>query len=77
MDPTAPLTRERVTGIDRVIAGHDARKRVEERENMWSIDTGTAFPAMNWLTLARIDVDPPEVERRSRWSTADWRGRGA
>ena len=35
---------------------------VEQRENMWSIDTGAGFPAMNRLTLARIDVDPPEIE---------------
>ena len=29
---------------------------------MWCIDTGAGFPAMNRLTLARIDVDPPEIE---------------
>ena len=51
-----------VVGIDRVIAGHDARKEVERRANMWRIDTGAGFPAMNRLTLARIDVDPPEIE---------------
>ena len=55
-------TGRRVTGIDRVIAGHDARKQVEQRENMWNIDTGAGFPAMNRLTLARIDVDPPVIE---------------
>ena len=55
-------TGRRVTGIDRVIAGHDARKQVEQRENMWNIDTGAGFPAMNRLTLARIDVDPPAIE---------------
>ena len=55
-------TGNRVTGIDRVIAGHDARKQIEKRENMWSIDTGAGFPAMNRLSLARIDVDPPEIE---------------
>ena len=55
-------TGRRVTGIDRVIAGHDARKQVEQRENTWSIDTGAGFPAMNRLSLARIDVDPPEIE---------------
>ena len=55
-------TGNRVTGIDRVIAGHDARKEVERRANVWSIDTGAGFPAINRLTLARIDVDPPEME---------------
>ena len=55
-------TGKQVTGIDRVIAGHDARKQVEQRENLWCIDTGAGFPAMNRLSLARIDVDPPEIE---------------
>ena len=55
-------TGNRVTGVDRVIAGHDARKEIEIRENLWSIDTGAGFPAMNRLSLARIDVDPPEIE---------------
>ena len=56
-----PTGRE-VTGIDRVIAGHDAAKQVGRRANTWCIDTGAGFPAMNRLTLARIDVDPPEIE---------------
>ena len=51
-----------VTGIDRVFAGHDAREQVEQRGNTWCIDTGAGFPAMNRLTLARIDVDPPEIK---------------
>ena len=51
-----------VAGIDRVIAGHDSRKELERRANMWCIDTGAGFPAMNRLSLARIDVDPPEIE---------------
>ena len=55
-------TGKRVTGIDRVIAGHDAHKQVEQRENTWNIDTGAGFPAMNQLSLARVDVDPPEIE---------------
>ena len=55
-------TGNQVAGIDRVIAGHDARKQVEQRENLWCIDTGAGFPAMNRLSLARIDVDPPEIE---------------
>ena len=50
------------TGIDRVFAGHDARELVEQRGNTWCIDTGAGFPAMIRLTLARIDVDPPEIE---------------
>ena len=45
-----------------MFAGHDPRKHVEGRANTWSIDTGAGFPAMNRLTLARIDVDPPEFE---------------
>ena len=55
-------TGKQVTGIDRVIAGHDARKEIHRRANMWWIDTGAGFPAMNRLSLARIDVDPPEIE---------------
>ena len=51
-----------VTGIDRVFAGHDAREQVEQRGNTWHIDTGAGFPAINRLTLARIDVDPPEIK---------------
>ena len=55
-------TGDEVGGIDRVITGHDARKQVERRGNTWCIDTGAGFPAMNRLTLARIDVDPPGIE---------------
>ena len=55
-------TGKKVTGIDLVFAGHDAREQVERRANMWCIDTGAGFPGMNRLTLARIDVDPPEIE---------------
>ena len=51
-----------VVGIDRVIAGHDARKEIERRANMWYIDTGVGFREINRLTLARIDVGPPEIE---------------
>ena len=51
-----------VEGIDRVMVGHDTCKQVERRGNLWCIDTGAGFPAMNRLTLARIDVDPPEFE---------------
>ena len=55
-------TGNEVTGIDRVFAGHEARERSVQLGNTWSIDTGAGFPAMNRLTLARIDVDPPEIE---------------
>ena len=55
-------TGKQVAGIDRVIAGHDARKEVVRQANMWCIDTGAGFPAMNRLSLARIDVDPPQSE---------------
>ena len=55
-------TGKQVAGIDRVIAGHDARKEIERSANLWCIDTGAGFPAMNRLSLARIDVDPPEIE---------------
>ena len=51
-----------VTGIDRVFAGHDAREQAEHYGNTWCIDTGAGFPAMNRLSLARIDVDPPQIE---------------
>ena len=55
-------TGEEIVGIDHVIAGHDPRERAERHGNLWCIDTGAGFPAMNRLTLARIDVDPPEFE---------------
>ena len=55
-------TGKEVTGIDCVIAGHDAGKHVRRRANTWCIDTGAGFPTMNRLTLARIDVEPPEIE---------------
>ena len=55
-------TGNEIAGIDRVISGHDARRDVERRANTWCIDTGAGFPAMNLLTLARIDVEPPEIE---------------
>ena len=49
-----------VIGIDRVFAGHDARKQVERLGNTWCIDTGAGFPGMNRLTLARLDTEAPE-----------------
>ena len=49
-------------GHRRVFTGHDPHKQVERRANTWSIDTGAGFPAMNRLSLARIDVDPPTSE---------------
>ena len=55
-------TGKEIVGIDHVIAGHDPRERAERHGNLWCIDTGAGFPAMNRLTLARIDVDPPEFE---------------
>ena len=55
-------TGRKVTGIDRVVSGHDARRQAERRANTWCINTGAGFPAMNRLTLARIDVDPPDIE---------------
>ena len=61
-DKRAGPTGNQVEGIDRVIAGHDPCKQVERRGNVWCIDTGAGFPTMNRLTLARIDVDPPEFE---------------
>ena len=57
----APTGNE-VAGIDRVIAGHDARNEIERRANLWCIDTGAGFPGINRLTLARIDVDLPKIE---------------
>ena len=51
-----------VTGIDRVIAGHEPREEFEQRGNTWCIDTGAGIPAMNRLTLARFDTDPAEFE---------------
>ena len=61
-DKRAGPTGNQVEGIDRVIAGHDPCKQVERRGNVWCIDSSAGFPAMNRLTLARIDVDPPEFE---------------
>ena len=61
-DKRAGPTGNQVVGVDCVIAGHDPTKRVERRANMWSIDTGAGFPTLNRLTLARIDLDPPEFE---------------
>ena len=55
-------TGEEIVGIDHVVAVHDPRERAERRGNLWCIDTGAGFPAMNRLTLARIDVNPPEFE---------------
>ena len=46
-------TGNEVDGIDRVIAGHGPRMRAERRANLWCIDTGAGFPAMNRLTLSR------------------------
>ena len=51
-----------VTGLDCVIAGHEPRGEVEQRGSTWCIDTGAGIPAMNRLTLARFDTDPPEFE---------------
>ena len=50
-----------VAGIDRVIGGHDPVKDIRRRGNMWTIDTGAGFAAMNRLTLVRIDVDPLDI----------------
>lgn len=55
-------TGNEVVGIDYVIAGHEPRERPERRGNVWRIDSGAGFPAMNRLTLARIDLDPPQFE---------------
>ena len=64
-------TGKEVDGIDRVIAGHDPRKRAERRANLWCIDTGAGFPAMDRLTLARIDVEPPELQTFEVTDTAE------
>ena len=61
-DKRADPTGNEVDGIHRVIAGHDPGREAKKRGNMWCIDTGAGFPAMNRLTLARIDVDPPQFE---------------
>ena len=61
-DKRAGPTGNEVVGIDYLIAGHDPRAEAERRGNLWYIDTRTGFPAINRLTLARIDVDPPELK---------------
>ena len=61
-DRRAGPTGNEAVGFDSVIAGHDPRAEAEGRGNLWYIDTGAGCPAMNRLTLARIDVDPPEFE---------------
>ena len=53
-------TGNEVAGIDHVFTGHDAREKVVRLGNTWCIDTGAGFPAMNHLTLARIDAGAPE-----------------
>ena len=53
-------TGNEVAGIDHVFTGHDAREEVVRLGNTWCIDTGARFPAMNHLTLARIDAGAPE-----------------
>ena len=61
-DKRADPTGNEVDGIHRVIADHDPGREVQKRGNMWCIDTSAGFPAMNRLTLARIDVDPSQFE---------------
>ena len=51
-----------IMGIDLVLAGNVPCKQVEQRGYMWTIDTEAGFPTINRLTLAWIDVDPPEIE---------------
>ena len=51
-----------VSGIDRVVAGHQPVNEPVCTGNRWNIDTGAGIAAMNRLTLARIDTDPLEFE---------------
>ena len=52
-------TGEEIIGIDHVVAVPTTpRKRAERRGNLWCIDTGAGFPAMNRLTVGRVEVVP-------------------
>ena len=58
---SAGQTRNAVSGIDRVFVGHQPVSDPERRGNRWNIDTGAGVSYLDPLTLARIDVDPPEI----------------
>ena len=54
-------TRDEVSGIDRVFAGHQPVSEPQVTGNCWNIDTGAGVPHLDQLTLARIDADPAET----------------
>ena len=51
-----------ISGIDRVISGHQPVSEPEVTGNQWNIDTGSGILHLDRLTLARIDVDPLRIE---------------
>ena len=53
--------RKVVSGIDRVFAGHLPVSEPKVTGNTWNLDTGAGITHLHQLTLARIDVDPPEI----------------
>ena len=55
-------TRNEVSGIDLVFAGHQPVSEPECRGNRWNIDTGAGISYLDQLTLARIDVERPEFK---------------
>ena len=54
-------TRDKVSGIDRKFAGHQPVSEPQVTGNCWNIDTGAGVPHLDQLTLARIDVNPPQT----------------
>ena len=53
--------RNKVAGIDLVIAGHRPVSEPERTGNYLNIDTGAGVSHLDQLTLARIDVNPPQT----------------
>ena len=51
-----------ISGIDRVIAGHQPVSEPECIGNRWNIDTGAGISHLDRLTLAQIEVDPLRIE---------------
>ena len=51
----------KVAGIDLVIAGHRPVSEPERTGNYLNIDTGAGVSHLDQLTLARIDVNPPQT----------------
>ena len=57
----AEQARNVVSEIDRVFAGHQPVSEPQVTGNCWNIDTGAGVPHLDQLTLAGIDVNPPQT----------------